>query len=454
MLKQMERVTEGTNLPRVDADGFDRVEIPVPPLSEQRRVVEILNEARDIRRLRQQADDLTTQLIPAIFNEMFGDPLSNNRNWPVASLPKLGTLDRGRSRHRPRDEPALYGGPYPFIQTGDIANAQGWITDFSQTYSEEGLAQSRLWPAGTMCITIAANIGATAILSFDACFPDSVVGFTPIEDVMVEYVKWTFDVLRARNEVRAHAGAQKNINLKFLNALQIGLPPRDLQIEFRRRVQSIREIHRRHSEDADKGFRNLTSSLLAYAFSGELTADWRKQNRELLVQEAAERDQWLRENGVKLTSTNHRSQGKTDPTDGLAWELNSDQKALLEQIQRLDRNDNGGLFTLSTLRLTAPLDKLPPDALRRHLDVLAARGLVLAVSHRAGTGESVTFGNVYRVPVRDEDILASAEQPDYARLSELGRLSRQGRVQNLSASNTLHLSGSAEDSVTRAEGDD
>lgn len=77
MLKRIERVTEGANLPRVDADGFDRIEIPLPPLSEQRRIVEILNEAREIRRLRRQADDLTTKLIPAIFDDMFGSVLQD-----------------------------------------------------------------------------------------------------------------------------------------------------------------------------------------------------------------------------------------------------------------------------------------------------------------------------------------------------------------------------------------
>src|ERR1700732_718334 len=98
-------------------------------------------------------------------------------NWLERSLDELGDVSRGRSRHRPRDAAHLYGGPYPFIQTGDIKNASGLITTYQQTYSDAGLAQSRLWPAGTMCITIAANIAETALLSFPACFPDSVVGF-------------------------------------------------------------------------------------------------------------------------------------------------------------------------------------------------------------------------------------------------------------------------------------
>ena len=83
---------------------------------------------------------------------------------------------RGKSRHRPRNEPSLYGGKYPFIQTDDVRNAGLVVESYSQTYSELGLAQSKLWPSGTVCITIAANIAETAILGFDACIPDSIIG--------------------------------------------------------------------------------------------------------------------------------------------------------------------------------------------------------------------------------------------------------------------------------------
>ena len=98
-------------------------------------------------------------------------------SWVNRRLDQLGQVSRGRSRHRPRDAAHLYGGPFPFIQTGDVKHAGLYINEYQQTYSEAGLAQSKLWPAGTLCITIAANIADTAILGIDACFPDSVIGF-------------------------------------------------------------------------------------------------------------------------------------------------------------------------------------------------------------------------------------------------------------------------------------
>ncbi|WJQ01842.1 restriction endonuclease subunit S [Geobacillus stearothermophilus] len=102
--------------------------------------------------------------------------------WREVTLKEIGELARGKSKHRPRYDPILYGGKYPFIQTRDIKNANRTITKYEQTYNEVGLAQSRLWPKGTLCITIAANIAETAILGIDACFPDSVVGFIPDKD--------------------------------------------------------------------------------------------------------------------------------------------------------------------------------------------------------------------------------------------------------------------------------
>lgn len=146
--------------------------------------------------------------------------------WVWATLSQVGWLDRGRSKHRPRNAPHLYGGPYPFVQTGDIRHADTFLTTVEATYSEAGLAQSRLWPVGTMCITIAANIGKTAILSVEACFPDSVVGFlSGSDDVSIRYVEYFMRSVQQKLEDEAPATAQKNINLEILEKVAIPVPP-------------------------------------------------------------------------------------------------------------------------------------------------------------------------------------------------------------------------------------
>jgi type I restriction enzyme S subunit len=141
-------------------------------------------------------------------------------------LPNLGELARGKSKHRPRNDPKLYGGPYAFIQTAEVRASGGRIRRYSQTYNELGLAQSRLWPKGTLCITIAANIAETGILEFDACFPDSVVGLlVEGNPALARYVELYLRSVKDRLDRLAPATAQKNINLEILEQLEIPVPP-------------------------------------------------------------------------------------------------------------------------------------------------------------------------------------------------------------------------------------
>jgi type I restriction enzyme S subunit len=150
--------------------------------------------------------------------------------WSVQKLSWLGEFDRGKSKHRPRDAAHLYGGPYPFIQTGDVTNSGGRVSTFRQTYSEAGLAQSRLWPAGTLAITIAANIAETALLTFPACFPDSVVGFTADpKKADVRFIEYLFQAMRKQVKSHAYGSAQENINLEVLRKLEFPVPPLESQ---------------------------------------------------------------------------------------------------------------------------------------------------------------------------------------------------------------------------------
>lgn len=256
----------GSTFDAIGRAVVEALEIPVPPLPEQERIVRILDEAEALRRLRAQADARTSVLESAFYEEMFGTP---DPEWPQDLFGNLGNLDRGRSKHRPRDEPALFGGPYPFIQTGEVANSGGRITGFSQAYSEAGLAQSKLWPAGTLCITIAANIAKTGVLCFDACFPDSVVGFTPGERVTVEYVQAWLSTLQTRLEEEAPQAAQKNINLKILRELSLVVPPLEIQRAFAARVAEIRELETAQTASHQR-LDDLFQSLLHRAFQGDL----------------------------------------------------------------------------------------------------------------------------------------------------------------------------------------
>lgn len=221
----------GSTFKAINKKTLAETEISLPPLDEQRRIAAVLDKVSGLIAKRREQLDKLDELVKARFVEMFGDPSANSQ-WPTQKLSKLGELNRGVSKHRPRNDPALLGGPYPLIQTGDVSNSGLYILDYSSTYSELGLAQSRLWKEGTLCITIAANIAQTSILAFDACFPDSVVGFLPGEKTNAVFVHYWFSFFQKILEEQAPQVAQKNINLKILSDLDVIVPPYNLQADF------------------------------------------------------------------------------------------------------------------------------------------------------------------------------------------------------------------------------
>jgi len=240
-----------------------------PDLKEQKRIVAILEKAEQLKKKREEANKKMEELIPALFVKMFGDPATNPMGWEKTSLNNLGSLDRGKSQYRPRTASKLFGGPYPFIQTGDIANS-GWkIKSYSKTYSKIGLAQSKLWPKNTLCITIAANIADTAILDFEACFPDSVVGFIPNENSNLFYVYSLFGFLKDGLEHIAPMAAQKNINLEILRNLMVLEPPIELQNKFAKKIEELEEQKTKQNKLLDS-INNLFNSLMQKAFKGKL----------------------------------------------------------------------------------------------------------------------------------------------------------------------------------------
>ena len=198
----------------------------------QSEIVKVLDKLMDIIKHRENELFALDALIKARFVEMFGDPVSNPYGLPEATLLELGEFGRGVSKHRPRNDPKLLGGEYPLIQTGDVANAGLYITSYNSTYSELGLKQSKKWHKGTLCITIAANIAKTAILEFDACFPDSVVGFIANEKTNNIFIHYWFTFFQEILEAQAPESAQKNINLRRLSELKVIVPKKEKQDTF------------------------------------------------------------------------------------------------------------------------------------------------------------------------------------------------------------------------------
>lgn len=269
---------EGATRPRIKLDVLRDLPIYHPPLPEQKRIVSILDEAfGTIAKAKENAErNLANarELFDSYLNRVFTE---KGDGWEYKKIPEVCVeFGRGKSRHRPRNESSLYGGPYPFIQTGDLSNANHIITEYKQSYSEKGLEQSKLWPKETVGIAIVgATIGETGVLSFEACFPDSIIAMSvdrqKANPYFIEFMLCHFiDLVKSQGE----GSARENINLGTFDRLRFPIPSLSVQenlvTEFRllaKKSQVLSTLYQQKLAALDE----LKQSLLQKAFTGQLT---------------------------------------------------------------------------------------------------------------------------------------------------------------------------------------
>jgi type I restriction enzyme S subunit len=250
--------------------------IPVPPLAEQQRIVGILDIAFERIATAKANSEKNFKNARDIFESHLQSVFTHRgRGWKQKTLEEISTMfGRGKSKHRPRNASHLYGGKYPFVQTGDIRNANHIITEYSQTYSEAGLAQSKLWPKGTICITIAANIAETAILGFDACFPDSVIGVVANpSEADVDFIEYLLQSFKVRIQAMGKGSAQANINMGTFENERFPFPPVSEQKRIVATLDELDEETQRLGSVYERklaALETLKKSLLHQAFSGNL----------------------------------------------------------------------------------------------------------------------------------------------------------------------------------------
>lgn len=279
----------GGSLTRARPKEVMQYGFPLAPRSEQKRLAnkigilfakideaqQLIREAKDTFEYRLAAilSVLFQKNVESVKNKSENEPYKLPVGWKWLKLSEVGILKRGKSKHRPRNDEKLFGGPYPFIQTGDVARAEKYIETYSQTLSDFGLAQSALFEKGTLCITIAANIADTALLKFDSCFPDSVVGFSSNHEyISNEYIHYYISTIKQELEHYAPATAQKNINLKVLNEVLVPIPPQE---EYLKIIGAIKYLELKERSvfnliNLEQQINQLKQSILSKAFKGEL----------------------------------------------------------------------------------------------------------------------------------------------------------------------------------------
>ena len=306
-----ERIT-GSTTPHLFQKDIKTLRVPIAPLAEQRRIVAKLESLLGkvsssqqrlsrvpglLKRLRQSV------LAAACSGKLTADWREKNEEVvpasvliadarfqlieDVAELPELPTFwewvplgnyarcSRGRFLVRPRNDPRYFGGPYPFIQIGNLPPEGGCITSHTQTLNEKGLRVSKMFPKGTVAIAIVgATIGNSGFLGYDMCFTDSMVGLETGSEAGNRYIE--FFLRHRKNDIREASyagGGQPNIKLDTLNPYPLALPPLSEQHEIVRRVEKLfafaDQIEARLTETQSHVDR-LTQSLLAKAFRGEL----------------------------------------------------------------------------------------------------------------------------------------------------------------------------------------
>lgn len=272
--KHINELSSGVNINNLKFDDLKDYEIPLPPLTEQKRIVKILDEVfGGVAKAKENAEKNlknSRELFESYLQSIF-----SNSKWEKKTLEEVSLqFGRGKSKHRPRNDKKLYGGKYPFIQTGDIRNSGHFIVEYTQTYSEAGLAQSKLWPKGTICITIAANIAETGILNFDACFPDSVIGLVANPKIAdINFVEYLLQSFKAVLKAKGKGSAQDNINMATFEHERFPFPPLFEQKAIVKKLDALLEqtkklegIYKQKLADLEE----LKKSVLKKAFSGEL----------------------------------------------------------------------------------------------------------------------------------------------------------------------------------------
>jgi type I restriction enzyme, S subunit len=262
---------KGATFKQVNKQDIGELPISLPSLQAQRRIAEVLDRAEALRAKRRSVLAGLDTLTQSIFLDLFGNPITNDKDWPVSELQDLASVERGRFTPRPRNDPSFYGGQFPFIQTGDISNCGGRLSSWTQTLNQRGIAVSRSFQPGTIVIAIVgATLGMTAILDAEVYCPDSVVGIqVQPKKAHAEYIERILRFWRPIFVAKAPETARANINLETLRPLRVPNPPVSLQSEFASLVKVVERLKAAHRISLIQ-LDTLFAVLQHRAFRGEL----------------------------------------------------------------------------------------------------------------------------------------------------------------------------------------
>ena len=409
---QIQRSFQGGAIGGINRSFVKRVDVPLPPLPEQRRIVAILRKADELRRLRQRANQRARDLLPALFYAMFGDISPTGQppsNWHVSPIGEYcadtqyglsssltdesgseigvlrmnnisiqGEIDLSDLKYLPADKVdfAQYD-----LREGDIL--------FNRTNSKELVGKTGLWRSS---------------FGDNFTFASYIIRVRLKEGLLPEYLWAALNSPYGKAQMKRlakQAGNMANINTDELASIKIPIPPIEKQEKFREHLKYL-DVHRKSVEQTEYYYTNLIDSLLARAFTGELTAAWREAHAEELRAAAAERDRLLgsasRLQAVESEAEEELAAQPVSPNGRarLVAALSPGQRRLLATIQ-----ERAGYTTAEML---AEETGLPTDSIHRGLGLLTAAGLVQAVSlSTQPTGDETVYVSALRALCHGDD---------------------------------------------------
>ena len=275
----------GISYPAVSDKDVKQVEVPLPPLAEQRRIVEILDRADDLRRLRAEADARADRILPSLFVRMFGDPATNSMHWPIKRIGEVCDIVSGATPKTER--PELWGGGIPWATPKDLSELDGWSLDrTARTLTEEGLAScsAAVIPEESVLLSSRAPIGLVAVAGMPMCTNQGFKNLVCGPDVDPWYLFGWCRIRTTYLQSLGRGATFKEISKRIVESIELPLPPMQRQRRFRSRLMNLTSVHRARIQSARR-IANLFRVLLGRAFSGSLTASWREANMDEILQE-------------------------------------------------------------------------------------------------------------------------------------------------------------------------
>lgn len=268
----------GGSLLRAKATEVAKIKVPVPPLAEQERIVKLLDEADELRKLRAQADRRAADLIPALFHELFGDPVANPKNWPRHKLPELCENKEGikagpfgsslKKECFTSEGPRVYGQEQ--VIAGDFS-----IGDYHISEAKFAEMAAYIVERGDLLISLVGTIGKVVVVPAGierGIINPRLLRVRPCTGLV--HPCYLATVLTSPSIIQLLGSVATGITMGVLNAgmlkrLDVPLPPLPLQKEFAARVSEIRAMQAEQAASRRR-LDDLFQSMLHRAFNGEL----------------------------------------------------------------------------------------------------------------------------------------------------------------------------------------